>query len=371
MNPPREPTLQSLLERGYFPRELPPPFTTRDFAAFAVNHQGPWPEKWTQSVSHHLARPGGLRRPLSIPNPSGFFRLADLLVSHWSTVRDHTWRKTLSASRPYVTKKSHREIVPRYRFSERPRLRAFSRRGGQYLLSTDISQFYSSLYTHSIPWALHGKAASKAALATKGRKSASLGDSIDRALRLMNHGQTNGIPIGPDTSLVVAELVLAAVDTKLQHNVPLSGFRYVDDYELTFSSRSAAEEALAAIESCLTDFGLVLNPRKTSIQELPLPLRERWAIELSRSLVREDDHPVGQRDDILTLFSIAFDAFSRRRGRCSDSICDLAREECQTARLCVAHISELFTECRDGGGLNSSVCSRCDRGAGRGRSCRQ
>ena len=314
MTPRRKPTLESLLARGYFPRELPPPFTTRDFAAFAVNHVGGWPAKWTQCVRHNLARPGGLRRPLGIPNPRAFFRLADLLVSSWATVRAHTWRSDLSASRPYVMTKSHREIIPRYRYGELPRLRALTRRGGRYLLSTDIAQCYSSLYTHSIPWALHGKAASKAALVTPSRGRHRLGNKIDAELQRMNDGQTNGIPIGPDTSLVVAELVLSAVDAVLQQNAVLSGFRYVDDYELVFPTQSAAEEAMAAIQNTLNDFGLILNPRKTFIQELPRSLNNRWAIELSRFPVRGNDHPVAQRDDIVSLFSIAFDAFSTDSG---------------------------------------------------------
>ena len=307
---PREPTLQSLLARGYFPRELPPPFTTQDFAAFAVNHTGGWPTQRTQCVSHNLARPGGLRRPLSIPNPRAFFRLAKLLVSNWTTIRTHTWRNRMSASRPYIMTQSAREIIPRFRYGELPRLRALTRRSGRYLLYTDIAQFYPSLYTHSIPWALHGKAACKAALATRNRGNDWLGNKIDSELQRISHGQTNGIPIGPDTSLVVAELVLSAVDAVLQQKAVLSGFRYVDDYELVFPTRSAAEEALAVIQNALNDFGLILNPRKTLIQELPRSLNNRWAIDLSRFPVRGAGRPAAQRDDIVGLFSIAFDVFS-------------------------------------------------------------
>lgn len=310
MPPPRAPTLKSLLTRGYFPRELPPPFTTGDYAAFAVNHTGGWPATRTQCVSHNLARPGGLRRPLSIPNPRAFFRLADLIVSNWATVRAHTWRSNLSASRPYVMTTSHREIIPRYRYGELPRLRLLTRRGGRYLLSTDISQFYPSLYTHSIPWALYTKAASKAALATPSRGRHRFGNQVDAALQRMNDGQTNGIPIGPDTSLVVAELVLSAVDAAIQQIAVVPGFRYIDDYELVFPTQSAAQEALAALQNTMSDFGLILNPRKTFVQELPRSLENRWAIELSRLAVRDNKRPVAQRDDIVSLFSIAFDAFS-------------------------------------------------------------
>jgi hypothetical protein len=56
----------------------------------------------------------------------------------------------------------------------------------------------------------------------------------------MMDGQTHGIPIGPDTSLVVAEILLSSVDQSMLNAHPdlISGFRYVDDYELSFSKLS-------------------------------------------------------------------------------------------------------------------------------------
>ena len=154
-------TLQALLEKGYFPRELPPPFNTSLFASYAVQIGSSWPKnKWTRSGAHNLARPGGLRRPLKIPNPVSYFALAEILASNWKQLRQHTWKIRFSASRPYVIKTSLRAVVPRYRYGELPRLRALCRRGNRYLLRTDINQFYPSLYTHTIPWALHSKAAS-------------------------------------------------------------------------------------------------------------------------------------------------------------------------------------------------------------------
>jgi hypothetical protein len=132
--PPRAATLGDLLEKGYFPRELPPPFQTASFAAYAPVHAGTWGKaKWTRCVRHNLARPGGLRRPLGIPNPISYYRLAELLVSNWATIRALTWTHRLSASRPYVMKTSPRAVVPRYRYAELPRLRALRRRAARYL----------------------------------------------------------------------------------------------------------------------------------------------------------------------------------------------------------------------------------------------
>ena len=308
-------SLLALLEKGYFPRELPPPFNTRSFAAYATsaNSTG-WSKKdWTRCVHHNLARPGGLRRPLAIPNPVSFFHLASIVASHWGSIRAHAWIHRLSASRLHVMKNSPRAVVPRYRYRELPRLRFLRRRAGRYLLITDISQFYPTIYTHSIPWALHGKAAAKSALATPSKGAHLLGNKIDKALQRMNDGQTLGVPIGPDTSLVAAEILLTAADELLLKRCAgkVRGFRYVDDYELSFATLSDAEDVLAEVQGILAEFELILNPRKTRIFDLPKAVDGQWASDISRFGVRDDKAPTGQRNDLVALFSMAFDAASR------------------------------------------------------------
>ena len=303
-------TLKSLLERGFFPRELPPPFNTKTFAKYAQKVGLSWPTGvWTRCVSHNLARPGGLRRPLRIPNPLSYFALADLIASNWGLITAHTWKHRLSASRPHVMKRSSRAVVACYHQGELTRLRALRRRSARFLLLTDIDQFYPTIYTHAIPWALHTKAVCKSALKSgKGKKGTPLlGDALDKALQQMNEGQTHGIPIGPDTSLVTAEVLLAAADDALLEKTGgLSGFRYVDDYELAFQSLSAAEESLAELEAILASLELRLNPKKTRIVDLPQGLESSWSIELKSMSIRTK-HPVAQRNDILALFSRAFD----------------------------------------------------------------
>jgi hypothetical protein len=135
-----------------------------------------------------------------------------------------------------------------------------------------------------------------------------LGNRIDAALRNLNDGQTVGIPIGPDTSLVAAEMLLAAVDQALLTKFPrLTGFRYVDDYELSFPTLSDAEQILAELQGVLYGYELSLNPRKTRIVELPQGISDNWAVELGRFVIREKINPVGQRNDILSLFSRAYE----------------------------------------------------------------
>jgi hypothetical protein len=177
------------------------------------------------------------------------------------------------------------------------------------LLRTDITQFYPALYTHTIPWALHTKLVCKTALSTPDKGKSLTGSLIDSALQCANEGQTHGIPIGPDASLVVAEVLLAAIDQALIARCPnlVRGFRYVDDFELAFTKLSDAEQVLMELQGILASFELNLNPRKTKIQELPIPLDDSWAIELGRFPLRRKGTAISQRNDFIALFSRAFE----------------------------------------------------------------
>lgn len=91
--------------------------------------------------------------------------------------------------------------------------RAELRSHGRFLVRADISRFYQSIYTHSVPWALHGKAFAK-----RYRRARNVGNQLDQLLRSCQDEQTNGIPIGPDSSLLVAEIILSAIDERLKRH---------------------------------------------------------------------------------------------------------------------------------------------------------
>jgi hypothetical protein len=156
-------TFSEQLHKGLFPRELPPTFSTLSLAN-AVQAFRQLPPAFIRPPtarlgSHNIARPGGLRRRLGMPNPVLHMGLCNEVASSWA----------------------------------------------------EIARFYPSIYTHSIPWALHGKATAKATMG----HSALLGDRLDRLMRKGQDNQAVGIPIGPDTSLVVAEILLSVIDQGL------------------------------------------------------------------------------------------------------------------------------------------------------------
>jgi Reverse transcriptase (RNA-dependent DNA polymerase) len=294
-------TASALLGKGYFPKELPPPFETRDLAAnlSALEASSTLTGGATECVGHNLARVSGTRRPLRVPNPRSFILLARELQQQWSAINAHLKTANLAISRPVVTRTHERAVRPQFHIREKAHRRALTWPARRYVLRTDISQFYSSIYTHAIPWALHSKTVAKA------NKGETDGDLIDKAIRNCASGQTTGVPIGPDTSLVVAEIILTAVDNGFSGLFGnCRGFRYLDDYELAFESRAEAEEGLALLEVSLGKFELVLNPYKTRILELPQPFKDRWTTELATWPVRTDSHAKTD-NDLIGLFSRA------------------------------------------------------------------
>src|SRR6266404_2258130 len=269
-------TLENLLGRGYLPQELPPPFNSKTLAKFVAAEKPkgfPFVAKPpTTSIPEvfNLARTGTLRRELSILNPIHFSLLADLIVDNWIALEKEAVTSTFSLSSP-VTTDAKRAIGRKHKMDQRPERRAQVYAQGRFLLRADISRFYSSIYTHSIPWALHGKEFSK-----KNKKAKNLGNQLDELLRNCQDGQTNGIPIGPDTSLLMAELLLSRIDAELEKR-NISGLRYVDDYELGFDTEAEALEGLSILQEALLRFELHLNPSKTRILPLPQRIEETWA----------------------------------------------------------------------------------------------
>jgi hypothetical protein len=306
--------VKELFEKGYFPRELPPPFNTISFATFATsvhsaalsfNTSKKAKNFVSRPVAHNLARVGSLRRRLSIPNPVAFFQTASVITANWKDIVALCGKSSYSLSTPTYPPNDDRGISTREPFKILPLSRAHNRAAGRFLLRTDINAFYPSIYTHGIAWAIHGKAVAK-----KDKSHGLWGNTLDAVVRNGQDQQTVGIPIGPDTSLVIAELILSKVDEGLQSK-GLVAFRYLDDYEICTTTYAAASKAQALMVEALSAFELQLNPRKTQIQELPTGLEESWAPQLRQ--IRVSKKATQQKHDLLTMFGSAFELARENR----------------------------------------------------------
>ena len=301
-----------ILARGYLPRELPPPFTSESLAnAVQANRQnapagffsapGSQGNIHSRPTVHNLARAGILRRKLSIPNPINYFQLAEAIDINQLTLLGHVSSSEFSLTTPQTTRDSQRAIIPVKDWSCLPVARSLCRASARYVLQTDIDNFYPSIYTHVIPWALHTKPIAK----QKRHDSRLIGNALDLIVRNSQDQQTLGIPIGPDCSLVIAEIILSTVDVDLVNGGLANGFRFLDDYEFGFATYSEAEQGLADLQGKLSAYELHLNPRKTSLFELPGPIERPWATELRGLRVRRGSSR--QQIDLIGYFSRAYE----------------------------------------------------------------
>lgn len=303
--------LRRLLTHGFFPWEVPQCFLTKPYGEAVAADDADIPTEMTSFKArqsrplarHNLARVGQLRRPLSVPHPERFFALCREIAREWHSLSEAMERSTLSVSKPTLTvdDDADRAIATVNGPADYPELRAQYRRNARYVAYADVQRCYASIYTHAIAWAVEGK------IEAKGNRGWDrVGNRLDGLSRKLQDDQSLGIPIGPDTSQILAELVLSAVDFDFQETMksPIQGFRAVDDYELAFKSRSDAEVALAKLQSALLKYELQLNETKTRIVGLPDALKDSWPQQLKNVRIREGH---GQTDAFVTLFSLAFE----------------------------------------------------------------
>jgi hypothetical protein len=299
-----------LLSRGFFHDRLIPPLMSdwlkdaaEDVLAFAQQEikaakKNNWRVKTRSRFSQHsVPKRKHLRRRLCIPNPRQQAILCSEVAKHWRDLRNICKKSPISLTTPRIS--STRAIEGSHDSREIAGERALRSIGARYLLQTDFARFYPSIYTHSIPWAIHGKNKARA-----DRKSELYGNRLDLWIRETQDKQTGGIPIGPDTSFLIAEVIASRIDTDLQRLLhrPLRGTRYIDDYHLYFDNLADAEKALAALHRVAAAYELEVNDAKTEIVEMPEALDPSWKTQL-RAIRVED----GDTTSIKALFDRGFE----------------------------------------------------------------
>ena len=133
-----------------------------------------------------------------------------------------------------------------------------------YVLKLDLSNFYGSIYTHSITWAIHGEDESKA-----DRFSKTVGNLIDKSFQNMNYGETVGIPQGNVVSDIVSEILLRNIDELLYKKLEIAGIteygilRFRDDYRIFTKTIDASNRIKKELVVILQRYKLSLGESKT------------------------------------------------------------------------------------------------------------
>lgn len=102
----------------------------------------------------------------------------------------------------------------------------------KYVLSTDISDFYNQVYLHRVGNAIESATGDKKA-----------GFQIEQFITRLNNKASQGLPIGPSPSVVLAEAVMIDVDQFI-HGQDLDHVRYVDDIPIFGNSKRKLEDCL-------------------------------------------------------------------------------------------------------------------------------
>ncbi len=268
--------LNNLIGNGFFPKELIPAFQTKQLSekseeiknqTVSLSPEYRKKHKNSKCLYHSFPRNKVTRRNLGIPNPQHQLILSDIICTNWEDIYNFCKQSNLSASKLTLDSqgKYKRAVSPNYDFQISTEKIIISS-GLRYGLYTDISRYYSTIYTHSIPWAIYGKNYAKT-----NRQNNLYGNLIDQAVRNTQDQQSIGIPIGTDTSFIISEIIGSAIDKKINDELDqeLKGFRYVDDYYLFFKNVSDAESTLKKLHRIFNDFELEPNGEKTSIFQLP------------------------------------------------------------------------------------------------------
>ena len=293
-----------LLAYGYLPKELPPIFFSGYFAKEVKQSYSDLStiikSKWSKPSKYLLQQRARYKRPTSIMHPSAIAKIADSISNNYEEITQTIDQGSISVSKPRFNRKTkfQRAVSSQDIGSTIKEKKLLLRSSFPIILKCDVKNYYKSIYTHSIPWAIHGKEYSKI-----NHKSPIAGNQIDSAIRQGQDGQTIGIPVGPDTSFIIGEIILASVDKELGFDHE-KAIRFYDDYEFGCNSELEAESIIEHLENILAQFELELNHDKTIIIKGPNPIENSWRQVLNSHIVRKD---IIKSEDYIDLFNITSD----------------------------------------------------------------
>lgn len=278
---------EALTRWNFFPNqkskgdELPPVFSTRQFTPHVAKRlvaeslrSGGYDQ-----VEYYATRYNNVSRPLAIPHPVGYAHLVNCICDNWDKLK-HICDNQNSLIKPEVHADGRALIMDYEDSLEKTNRMLNIGFAKKFRVHTDISNCFPSIYTHAIPWATVGFAHSKA---HKPPKHAGLWfNQLDCHQRMIKRNETQGVAIGPGTSNVVSEAILAKIDEELRKTY--SHYRYIDDYTCYCDTHEEGQEFLRCLNDELRKYKLSLNIKKTEIIELPAPIDSDWVVELSTRL---------------------------------------------------------------------------------------
>jgi len=210
----------------------------------------------------HTRPPAGPIRTELMAKPGGGVRR----LTHLSRADDVRFRRLVARVVPEIERSSAATVFanragggtrPAALAPWRPAHRAWRRAVGGAMgaggsaIATDVADCYASITPDAV-----GRALARAGAG--GERT----DALVAWLRALEPFGVTGLPIGPEPSALLANVVLSAGDVALDA-AGVRWFRWVDDWVLVADAPSPAEGALGGLARALERDGLTLRDRKT------------------------------------------------------------------------------------------------------------
>jgi hypothetical protein len=285
-----------LIQDGYFPENyvLPPCFRVTKCPkipkAYVLVTSGKYKPKRSEFVKVHFPKTELTDRVFGIIDPELHNDIAYHLSQNWQLICHALYRTEncvasygfpipLDVDRPgrigYL--RSGRMIYEYLGMVEKDL--AAAAYNYSHIVRADIKSFYPQIYTHSIAWAFHGK--SHIRIPKNLHNFSFVGNKLDKLFQNANDGCTNGIPIGPVVSDIIAEIIAAAVDTIFSEEtkkkkIQCQAVRFKDDYRILVKSEADAKAAIKILQAALKEYYLELSDDKTKVSVLPDGLFREW-----------------------------------------------------------------------------------------------
>ncbi|WP_342566696.1 RNA-directed DNA polymerase [Psychrobacillus sp. FSL K6-4046] len=184
----------------------------------------------------------------------------------------------------YFSYRNHKKITNLYKSNKfRRDLYKYN-----FFKKLDIQNFFGSIYTHSIAWAVFGD--KSIAKKYKGRSFDEIfPNATDKVCQLINFNETNGIVVGPEFSRVISELLLTRIDVNLyqaleKENIQLGKdykiYRFLDDFFIFFNDKKIIEMIEENLFINLESYNLKLNTSKSELQSKPFFVSDPAIIKL-------------------------------------------------------------------------------------------
>ena len=203
----------------------------------------------------------------------------------------------------------------------------------EFVVVTDIADFYPSIYLHNIETPL------RECVAESGQNSHA--ETLINMIKAMHISQTHkGLPIGPQFSRPIAELILDEIDRILIDN-NVEFIRYVDDYRIFCKSKPKAYRTLSLLaQKCYDLRNLKLNEKKTKI----LSKEEFQRDYLKKFIDHENDRFLKEFYDLCEKLNISTSSYDDID---IDELDDDAREELEQLNISELLFEELEKENTD------------------------